>query len=129
MFMALTPHQSAEAELIAFGLTLPQTDTARGWSVTRTLRVNRRMFAIFGDKGEPPDALTFIVKLPTSAEMVGHLYFVRESRGWYRQHDWVIAHFGPDDDILAEIDTLKAWLKQSYAPMALKHLGRRAADG
>jgi len=126
--MTPTPHQRAEADLIAFGLTLPSTDCARGWAVTRTLRVTGRMFAIFGDKGEPSDALTLIVKLPISAQMVQELYFVRESRGWYRRHDWVIAHFGPDDDILSEIDTLRDWLKQSYMAMAPKRIGRLLAD-
>jgi hypothetical protein len=122
--MPSTPHQRAETELVAYGLTLPQTDTAQGWGVTRTLRVKGRMFAIFGDRGEPPDALTLIVKLPISAEMVQDLYFVRESRGWYKQHDWVIAHFAADDDILVEMETLKGWLRQSYVAMAPRRLGR-----
>jgi hypothetical protein len=126
--MTTTPHQRAEAVLTAYGLTLPETDVAQGWNVTRTLRVKGRMFAIFGDKGEPADALTVIVKLPISVEMVQHLYFVRESRGWYKQHDWVIAHFGPHDDILAEIDTLEGWLKQSYEAMAPKRLGRQLTE-
>ncbi len=86
------------------------------------------MFAIFGDKDEPPDALTLIVKLPISVEMVQDLYFVRESRGWYRRHDWVIAHFGPADDILAEIETLKGWLIQSYVAVAPKRLGRLVTE-
>ena len=82
------------------------------------------MFAIFGDKGQPLDNLTFIVKLPISFEMVQDLPFVLESRGWYRQHQWAVAYFGADDDILAELPTLKAWLKQSYVAMAPKRLGR-----
>ena len=64
------------------------------------------------------------MKLPISFEMVQDLPFVRESRGWYRQHNWAIAHFGPDDDILAELPTLKGWLLQSYVAMAPKKLGR-----
>lgn len=121
----MTPHQQAEAELTAYGLTFPETDAGPGWSVTRVLRVRGRMFAIFGDKGEPLDALTITVKLPVSFEMVQDLYFVRESRGWYRQHQWAIARFGADDDILAELPTLKGWLKQSYVAMAPKRLGRQ----
>ena len=122
-----TLHQRAEASLIAYGLSLPETQVAQGWSVTRTLRVRDRMFAIFGDKGEPLDQLTFIVKLPISFEMVQDLYFVRESRGWYRQHNWVIAHFGPGDDILAELETLEGWLRQSYVAVAPKVLARQLA--
>ena len=109
-----TPHEQAEAELTAYGLTLPETHVASGWAFTRTLRVKDRLFAIFGDKAQPRDALTVVVKLPISGEMVQGLDFVRESRGWYKQHGWIIAHFGPDDDILAEIPTLKGWLRQSY---------------
>lgn len=122
-----TPHQRAEASLVAYGLTLPETEAAQGWSVTRTLRVRKRLFAIFGDKDEPLDQLSFIVKLPISFEMVQDLYFVRESRGWYRQHNWAIAHFAPDDDILAELPTLQAWLRQSYVAVAPKVLARQIA--
>jgi hypothetical protein len=123
-----TPHQAAEAELIAYGLTLPETDTALGWSFTRLLRVRGRMFGIFGDKAEPLDQLTITVKLPISFEMVQDLYFVRESRGWYRQHNWAIAHFGPGDAVLDELPTLKGWLLQSYIAMAPKRLGRLVAS-
>lgn len=122
--MPQTPHQRAEAELTAYGLTLPETDVVPGWSVTRYMRVRGKGFAIFGDKGEPLDHLTFIVKLPISVEMVADLYFVRESKGWYKQHDWVIAHFNPEDDILTELETLQAWMKQSYVAIAPKPLGR-----
>jgi hypothetical protein len=119
-----TPHQRAEAELTRYGLSFPETDAVPAWGVTRCLRIRKKMFAVFGDKGEPLDALTIIVKLPISAGMVEGLYFVRESRGWYKQHDWVIAHFGPDDDILAEMDTLRGWLKQSCIAVAPKKLAR-----
>ena len=122
----MTPHERAEAELTAYGLALPETDAAPGWSVTRCLRVRGRMFAIFGDKGEPVDALSIVVKLPISYEMVQELPFVRERHGWYRQHNWAVAHFGPDDDVMAEIETLKGWLLQSYVAMAPKRLGRQA---
>jgi hypothetical protein len=127
--MPATPHERAEAELIAYGLSLPQTETAHGWAMVRNLRVKDRLFAIFGDKAQPRDELTIILKLPISKDMVGELYFIRESRGWYKQHDWVIAHFGPDDDIMAEMDTLKAWLRQSYVAAAPKRLGRALSQG
>lgn len=117
-----TPHQKAEAALTAFGLRLPETSRSRGWATTRTLLVKGRMFGIFGDKGEADDALTLIVKLPVSAEMVQDLPFVRASKGWFKQHDWVIAHFDADDDIAAEMGTLKSWLVQSWRAMAPKRL-------
>ena len=126
--MSQTPHQRAEAELTAFGLSLPETDVAPGWGVTRYMRVRGKGFAVFGDKDEPLDELTLTVKLPISAEMVADLYFVRESKGWYKQHDWVIAHFNPEDDILVELDTLKAWMKQSYVAMAPRRLGRMISE-
>jgi hypothetical protein len=123
----MTPHEQAEAELTAYGLTLPGAEAGAGWALTRALYVTRKMFAVFGAKAEPLDELTITVKLPISAEMVGDLYFVRESRGWYKQHDWVIAHFGPDDDVIAELTTLKAWLKQSYMAIAPKRLSKQIA--
>ena len=122
--MPETPHQRAEAELTAYALTFPETTVGPGWAFTRALYVRTKMFGVFGDKAQPLDALTIICKLPISAEMVADLPFVRETRGWYKQHNWVIADFGPDDDILAELDTLKAWLRQSYAAIAPKKLSR-----
>jgi len=125
--MALKPHQRVEAELTAYGLTFPETSAGPGWTITRALYVRKKMFAVFGDKGEPLDALTMIMKLPISAEMAQGLFFVRPARGWFKQHNWVTAHFGPEDDILAELETLKGWLKQSYVAVAPKKLGRMLA--
>jgi hypothetical protein len=124
-----TPHQRAEKELTAFGLKLPETDVAPGWATTRCLRVKGRMFCVFGAERHKadirPDQLSIILKLPVSAEMVQDLYFIKESTGWYKQHDWVIARFGPDDDILEEMDTLKAWIIQSYCAMAPRKLAKQ----
>jgi len=119
-----TRHQQAEAELTAYGLSLPETDLAPGWTDTRYLRVRRKGFAVFGDKGEAHDALTVTLKLPISYEMIQDLPFVRQGSPWYRQNRWAIAHFGPDDDILAELDTLRGWMRQSYVAMAPKALIR-----
>lgn len=119
-----TPHQQAELELTAYGLALPETSAGPGWPPTRALTVRGKMFFVFGDRKEPEGALTMIMKLPVAAEMVQELYFVRESKGWFQQHNWVIARFGPDDDIIAEMDTLKAWMLQSYCAMAPKKLAK-----
>lgn len=120
----LTPHQKAEKDLTAFGLAMPETSVGPGWPPTRALYFRKKMFFVFGDRKEPEGALTMIMKLPISAEMVQDLYFVRESKGWFKQHDWVIARFEADDDILAEIPTLKAWMTQSYCAVAPKKFGR-----
>jgi hypothetical protein len=119
-----TPCQRAEAALTAYGLTFPETTVGPGWTITRALYVRKKMFAVFGAKGEALDALTLIMKLPISAEMAEELPFVRPARGWYKQHKWVIAHFGAEDDVLGEMETLKGWLKQSYVAVAPKGLGR-----
>ncbi|MBP7817784.1 MAG: MmcQ/YjbR family DNA-binding protein [Phenylobacterium sp.] len=113
-----TPHQQVEAELTADALSLPETDLAPGWTDTRYLRVRGKGFAVFGATGEAHDALTLTFKLPISYEMVQDLPFVRQGSPWYRRNRWAIAHFGPDDDILAERDTLRGWLRQSYVAMA-----------
>ena len=123
----MTPHQQVEAELTAYGLTFPETTAGPAWAFTRGLYMRTKMFAVFGDKDQPLDALTIIVKLPISAEMVAELPFVREAKGWYKQHNWVIADFGPGDDLLAERDTLKAWLRQSYTAIAPKKLSKLVA--
>jgi hypothetical protein len=122
--MPLTPHQRAEADLTAYGLTFPETTAGPGWQTTRALYVRKKMFCVFGAKGEALDALTVLSKLPISAEMAEGLPFVRPARGWYKQHNWVTAHFDADDDVLAEMATLRGWLKQSYIAVAPKTLGR-----
>jgi hypothetical protein len=119
-----TAVEKAELALTAFGLAMPETSVGPGWPPTRALYFRKKMFFVFGDRKEPPGHLTMIMKLPVSAEMVQDLYFVRESKGWFRQHDWVIARFGPDDDIAAEMPTLKAWMTQSYCAIAPKKFAR-----
>jgi hypothetical protein len=122
--MPLTPHQRAEAELTAYGLTFPETTAGPGWVPTRALYMRKKMFAVFGAKGEPLDALTLIMKLPISAEMAEELPYVRPAKGWYKRHNWVTAHFSANDDPLAEMATLRGWLKQSYVAVAPKKLGK-----
>ncbi|MDO8913013.1 MAG: MmcQ/YjbR family DNA-binding protein [Phenylobacterium sp.] len=119
-----TPHQQAEAALTAYALSLPETDLAPGWGETRYLRVRGKGFAVFGDKAQASDALTLTVKLPISYEMVQDLPFMRQGSPWYRENRWAISHFGPEDDILAELDTLKGWVRQSYVAMAPRALSR-----
>ena len=125
--MPKTPHQRAEDELTAYGLTFPETTLGPAWPPTRGLYVRKKMFCVFGEKGEPLDALTVLMKLPISAEMAEELPFVRPAKGWFKQYNWVTAHFDPDDDVLAEMTTLRGWLKQSYIAVAPKKLGREVA--
>ena len=119
-----TPHQRAETELTAYGFTFPETTSGPAWHPARGLYVRKKMFCVFGARGEALDALTILMKLPISAEMAEGLPFVRPARGWFKQHNWVTAHFGADDDVLAEMQTLKGWMKQSYVAVAPKTLGR-----
>jgi hypothetical protein len=119
-----TAHQSAEDELTAYGLSFPETTHGPAWPPTRGLYVRKKMFAVFGEKAQPLDALTILMKLPISAQMAEELDFVRPAKGWFKQHNWVTAHFGPEDDVLAEMATLRGWLKQSYVAVAPKKLGR-----
>jgi hypothetical protein len=125
--MSETPHQRAEAELTRFALSLPETDVVPGWGKdddrTRYMRVRKKGFGFFGEKGEADDTFSMTVKLPTAYEMIQHLYFVREGSEWYRRNKWAVVRFGPEDDVLAELDTLKDWLVQSYVAVAPKKLG------
>ncbi len=122
MAKALTPHQKAERDLTRFGLTLPETEPTLFIPPMRQLKVRTKTFCIFGAKAEPLNALTITLKLPISAGMVRDLTFVLPSKGWYKQHNWVHAHFGADNDILGEMDTLKGWMLQSYRAIAPKKL-------
>jgi hypothetical protein len=125
--MPQTPHQKAEAELTKLGLSFPETSAGPAWIPARGLYVRKKMFCVFGARGEALDALTIIMKLPISAEMAEELSFVRPAKGWFKQHNWVTAHFDADDDVLAEMETLRGWLKQSYVAVAPKMLGRLVA--
>ncbi len=125
--MKRTPHQQAEDELTAYGLSFHETSAGAAWIPTRGLYVRKKMFCVFGAKGEPFDALTILMKLPISSEMAEELPFVRPAKGWFKQYNWVTAHFGADDDVLAEMATLRGWLKQSYIAVAPKRLGRSLA--
>ena len=125
MAKARTPHQKAEDALTRYGLTFPEAVSTLWIPPARQLEVRTKTFCIFGAKGEPLDALTLVMKLPISAEMVADLPFVLPAKGWYKQHNWVCAHFGADDDILGEMDTLKGWLLQSYRAIAPKTLAKR----
>ena len=133
--MSKTPHQRAEQELTRFALSLPETDVVPGWGKdddrTRYLRVRKKGFGFFGEKGETDETFSMTVKLPTAYEMIQHLYFVHEGSDWYRRNKWAVARFGPEDDVMAELETLKGWLVQSYVAVAPKALGRRvmAAHG
>jgi hypothetical protein len=60
--------------------------------------------------------------------MVADLPFVRESSGWHKRNNWVTANFGPEDDVLAEMETLKAWMRQSYLAVAPRRLARQVAS-
>lgn len=130
MSAPLTPCRQAEAELLAHGLSLPETDLApprRDADPFRYLRVAGKGFAWFGGRDEHPDELILTVKLPISAEMVADLPFVQESRGWHKRNNWVTARFGPGDDVLAEMETLKAWMRQSHLAVAPRRLARQLA--
>lgn len=122
--MSQTPHQRAEAELIAYGLSLPETDVVP-WATadSRYMRVKGKGFAVFGHEAQA-DELRIVLKLPVSYEMIQDLPFVRPSRGWNHQHKWASVVFGTGDDPLSELETLKAWMRQSYVAMAPKKLGR-----
>ena len=55
-----TAQQKAEAELTAFGLSLPEISIGPGWATTRVLKVRSRMFPVFGDRNEQPNELTIM---------------------------------------------------------------------
>jgi hypothetical protein len=54
--MPPTPHQRAEAQLTEYGLSFPETTSGPAWLPARGLYVRKKMFAVFGAKGEPLDA-------------------------------------------------------------------------
>lgn len=116
----LAPHQRTGKDLTSSGMTMPETSAGPGWLPARALYFRWKMSFVSGDRGKPQGALTMIMRLQVSAGMLHEPTFMPERRGGFRQHDWVTARFGSEDDSLAQMPTLKAWMAQGDCALAPK---------
>jgi predicted DNA-binding protein (MmcQ/YjbR family) len=110
-------HDSALAELRAFGLALPGVHAKSPWPGHDDLAVNNKTFTYLSTPGEP---LSVSCKLPNTAGAALQLPFTSPTGYGLGRSNWVTATFASDDDLPVEM--LKAWIDESYRAQAPKKL-------
>lgn len=115
--MPPSPSDSVLKELRAFGLSFPGAHTKAPWPDHMDLAVNNKTFAYLSVEGEP---LSISCKLPWSSATALILPFVEPTAYGLGDSGWVTARFSEDE--LPPLDTLKAWVDESYRAQAPKRL-------
>jgi len=114
--------KAAEAELIAFASTFPEAWEDHPWEHT-VLKVGKKVFVFFGGAASAPDELSMTVKLPVSYEMALTLPYVSPAGHGLWKGGWANVNQRDGEDI--DLETLKAWIVQSYRAVAPKKLVKR----
>jgi predicted DNA-binding protein (MmcQ/YjbR family) len=114
----LSPKQ-AESVLIAFAAGFPQAWEDHPWEHT-VFKVGKKVFVFFGGAAGPPGELSMTVKLPISFEMALTLPYVSPAGHGLGKAGW--ANVRQADSAEIDLDTLKAWVVQSYRAVAPKKL-------
>src|SRR5665213_3523886 len=113
--------KQAENELIAFAATFPQAWEDHPWEHT-VFKVGKKVFVFFGGAAGQPGELSMTVKLPISFEMVLTLPYVSPAGHGLGKAGWANVRQSDGEEI--DLDTLKAWIVQSYRAVAPKKLAR-----
>jgi predicted DNA-binding protein (MmcQ/YjbR family) len=119
--MATLNAKQAEALLIAYASGMPQAWEDHPWDHT-VLKVGKKIFVFFGGAASPRDELSVTVKLPISAEMALTLPYVAPAGHGLGSSGWVNLRQSSGDEI--ELETIKAWILQSYRAIAPKRLAK-----
>lgn len=109
--------KDAEAELIEFAKTYPESWIAHPWDHT-VVKVGQKIFVFFGGDAAAPDTLSVTVKLPISAEMALTLPYVHKAGHGLWKAGWVNAEQKTGEAF--DLDTIKGWIDQSYRAVAPK---------
>jgi len=117
--MVKSAAKAAENALIAYAATFPEAWEDHPWEHT-VLKVGKKVFVFFGGAAGPPDELSMTVKLPISYEMALTLPYVSRAGHGLWKGGWAAIRHGDGDAI--DVDTLKAWIVQSYRAVAPKKL-------
>ncbi|MFI4934844.1 MAG: MmcQ/YjbR family DNA-binding protein [Caulobacterales bacterium] len=120
--MGMVNVKQAEAQLIAFAATMPEAWEDHPWDHT-VLKVGKKVFVFFGGAAGAPGELSVTVKLPISGEMALTLPYVTGAGHGLWKGGWVNARQRAGDDI--DLETIRAWIVQSYRAVAPKKLSRR----
>ncbi|MEA3214237.1 MAG: hypothetical protein QOJ19_393 [Acidimicrobiia bacterium] len=103
-------------DLLAWALGLPGAFEDHPWDSAPVVKVNKKIFAFFG---QPPDP-GVAVKLPESADIALGLDCTKPTGYGLGRSGWVSIDFsGPD---LPSFDVLSDWLEESYRAIAPKRL-------
>jgi predicted DNA-binding protein (MmcQ/YjbR family) len=113
--------KQAEALLIAYASGMPQAWEDHPWDHT-VLKVGKKIFVFFGGAAGPEDELSVTVKLPISAEMALTLPCVSPAGHGLGASGWVNLRQRSGEDF--ELETIKAWIVQSYRAVAPKKLSK-----
>ena len=117
--MTKSPAKAVENALIAYASTFPEAWEDHPWEHT-VLKVGKKVFVFFGGAAGPPDELSMTVKLPVSYEMALTLPFVSPAGHGLWKGGWANVRQGDGEAI--DVDTLKAWIVQSFRAVAPKKL-------
>jgi predicted DNA-binding protein (MmcQ/YjbR family) len=109
----------AEAELIAFASKMPGAWEDHPWDHT-VLKVGKKVFVFFGGAASPPGELSLTVKLPISYEMALTLPHMSPAGDGLWKGGWAALRQRDGDDI--DLETIQAWIVQSYRAVASKKL-------
>lgn len=116
------PLETAEQELLAFALTLPEAFEDFPWG-ERNMKVGKKIFASLGmveyPKGSAP-RLRISVKLSDSHAEAMALPFTQPSGYNLGKHGWVSMWFDEGDD--PPVPLLMEWIEESYRTIAPKKL-------
>jgi predicted DNA-binding protein (MmcQ/YjbR family) len=111
--------KQAEAQLIAFAATFPQAWEDHPWDHT-VMKVGKKVFVFFGGAASPSGELSLTVKLPISYEMALTLPFMSPAGHGLWKGGWAALRQRDGDDI--DLETIRAWIVQSYRAVAPKKL-------
>ena len=119
----MTPLGAKQAEtlLIAYASGMPQAWEDHPWDHT-VLKVGKKIFVFFGGAASAEDELSVTVKLPISAEMALTLPYISPAGHGLGASGWVNLRQRSGDEI--ELETIKAWILQSYRAVAPKKLAK-----
>jgi predicted DNA-binding protein (MmcQ/YjbR family) len=117
--MARMEARAAEAELIAYAAGFPDAWEDHPWDHT-VMKVGKKVFVFFGGAASTDDVLSVTVKLPVSYEMALTLPYVSPAGHGLWKGGWAQLKQTSGDDI--DLQTIKAWILQSYRAVAPKKL-------
>ena len=124
--MATLSAKQAETLLIAYASGMPQAWEDHPWDHT-VLKVGKKIFVFFGGAAAPQGELSVTVKLPVSAEMALTLPYMSPAGHGLGSSGWVHLRQRSGDEI--DLETIKAWILQSYRAVAPKKFAKLLEEG